>query len=198
MIREDIRAAFHWWAKHPWMAFWSITLFAPLSIMILGGSDLGPLGPLSRKLFVSALLLLLIAWILSFIRGVFVTWQRAGIIAVLIDVVVPLIVVGYLAAIAIPQYASRRRRGYDGEVKADVRLAANAEEAYYKVNGTYTARIDSLPGFNQVQSDNVNITIEATAITYVITGTMTKGCEANTGTWFIDSTTGKIDGTSCR
>ncbi len=110
-----------------------------------------------------------------------------------------LVVVGLLlAAIAIPQYASRRRRGYDGEVKADVRLAANAEEAYYKVNGTYTARIDSLPGFNQVQSDNVNITIEATAITYVITGTMTKGCEAYTGRWVIDSTTGKIDGIPCR
>ncbi len=40
MIPEDIRAAFQWWANHPWMAFWGITLFAPLSIIILENTDL--------------------------------------------------------------------------------------------------------------------------------------------------------------
>jgi len=184
--RSGIRAAFRWWAKHPWIVFWGTI---PITYLLFALYQ--------PSVFVSRTILLLstIVWILSFSRGVFVTWQRAGIIAVLIDVALPLIVVGYLAAIAIPQYAFSRRRGYDGMVKAYVRSAANAEEAYYKVNGTYTANIGNLKGFNQ--RDNVTIAVEVTATTFVITGTKMKGCKAGTGTWFISSTTGKIDGTPC-
>ena len=76
-----------------------------------------------------------------------------------------------------------------------IKTAAYAEEAYYKVNGTYTANIDSLTGL--IQSANVTITVEATATTFVITGTA-QGCKPHTGTWSFNSTTGKIDGTPCR
>ena len=109
---------------------------------------------------------------------------------------VPFVVLGIVAAIAIPQCAAYRRRGYDADVKANLENAAKAEKAYYRDNVSYTANIDSLTGFNQ--SDNVTITVEATRTTFVITGTRTKGCKANTGTWFIASTTGAIDGTPCR
>ncbi len=34
MIPETIRAAFRWWAKHPRMTFWGITLLGLLSISI--------------------------------------------------------------------------------------------------------------------------------------------------------------------
>ncbi len=106
------------------------------------------------------------------------------------------IVVGVVAAIAIPQFAAYRRRSYDSDVKASLKNAAKAEETYYKDNGKYTAKIDSLPGFNQ--GDNVTITVEATTTTYVITGTATERCEPDTGTWSITSVDGPISGTPCR
>ncbi len=99
------------------------------------------------------------------------------------------------SVILVAQYTPMRKRGPDSEVKANLKNAATAEETYYKDNGKYTAKIDSLRGFNQ--SANVTITVEATTNTYVITGTMTEGCKANTGTWSITSTTAAINGTPC-
>ncbi len=111
------------------------------------------------------------------------------------DVLILVVLIGILSAIAIPMFAAHRRSVYDGDVKSKLKNAAKAEEAYYKDNGTYTANIDRLPGFNA--SSNVTIAVEATATTFVITGTRTKWCKADTGTWFINSTTGAIDGTPC-
>jgi len=190
MIPEAIRPAFRWWAKHPWMAFWGITLLVPVITIIRLGHDFIAVA------YAICLLVLIVGWILSFGRGMFVTWQRSKIRSVLITVAALLIVVGILAAIAIPGSAAYRARNYDSDVKSNLKNAAKAEEAYYRVNGSYTANIDRLPGFNA--SYNVTITVEATATTYVIIGTVTKGCEAYTGRFYIDSTTGKIDGTPCR
>ncbi len=106
-----------------------------------------------------------------------------------------LIVVGILAAIVVPGSAAYRRRSYDSDVKSNLKNAAKAQTAYYRVNGTYTADIDRLPGFNA--SSNVTIAVEATATTFVITGTRTKWCKADTGTWSFNSTTQAIDGTPC-
>ncbi len=107
-----------------------------------------------------------------------------------------LIVVGLLAAIAIPQFTVRWRIGYDHDVRSNLRYAAKAEEAYYRDNGSYTANIGNLKGFKQ--GANVAISASATATTFVITGTVKEGCKAYTGRWVIDSTTGAIDGTPCR
>jgi len=112
------------------------------------------------------------------------------------ELMILVIVVGIVAAIAIPQFAAYRKRSYDSDVKANLKNAATAEETYYKDNGKYTAKIDRLTGFNQ--SDNVTITVEATATKFIITGTATERCEPDTGTWFISNTTGKITGTPCR
>ena len=89
-----------------------------------------------------------------------------------------------------------RRRGYDADVKANIKNVAMAQETYFEDNRTYTNRIGSLEGFNQ--SVNVNITMEATTTTFVITGTTKKGCSPNTGTWTFNSTAGAIDGTPCQ
>jgi len=105
-------------------------------------------------------------------------------------------VVGIVAAIAIPQFAAYRKRSYDADVKVNLEIAAKAQAAYYRDNGTYTTNIDSLKGFNQ--SSNVTISVEATATTYVNSGTATERCEPDTGTWSFNSTDGSISGTPCR
>ncbi len=112
------------------------------------------------------------------------------------ELMILVIVVGIVAAIAIPQFAAYRKRSYDSDVKANLKNAAKAEEAYHRDNGSYTANIDTLTDFNQ--SDNVTIAVEATATTYVITGTATERCEPDTGTWSINSVDGPISGTPCR
>jgi len=92
--------------------------------------------------------------------------------------------------------ASYRRKGYDSDVKSNLKNAATAQETYFENNGTYTNKIGSLRGFNQ--SDNVTIAVEAPATKFVITGTMTEGCSPNTGTWTLSSADGSISGTPCR
>ena len=134
--------------------------------------------------------------ILSFSRGVSLIWKRSKFRAVLITVGVPLLFVGILAAIVVPQFAVYARSENDGIVKRNLRNAAEAEEAYYRNNGSYTANIGNLKGFKQ--SAHVAIAVEATMTTYVIIGTATKRCEPYTGRWTIDSTTGAINGTPCR
>ena len=112
---------------------------------------------------------------------------------------VALIGIAILMVIAIfaPHFSKFRKRGPDAEVKYNLKIARTAQEAYFVDHDTYTTNIGSLKrvGFNQ--SANVYITMEATTNTYVITGTMTEGCKANTGTWSYNSTTGAINGTPC-
>jgi len=107
-----------------------------------------------------------------------------------------IVIIGLIAAIGIPRYANYRKGVYDAEVKANLENAAKAQAAYYRDNGTYTANIDSLTGFNQ--SDYVTIAVEATETSYVIAGKVTNRCEDDTGMWIIDSATDKIEGTPCR
>jgi type II secretory pathway pseudopilin PulG len=40
-------------------------------------------------------------------------------------------IIGILAAIAIPQFAAYRRRAYESDVKANLKNAATAQEAYF-------------------------------------------------------------------
>jgi type IV pilus assembly protein PilA len=57
----------------------------------------------------------------------------------LIELLVVIIIIGILAAIAIPVFLNQRKKGYDAGVKADVRNAATAEESYMTDNNAYWA-----------------------------------------------------------
>jgi len=185
MIPKPITAPFRWWAKHPWTVFWaSIPVF-----YLLGGL-------FQPSVFVARTMALLLALVLisSFIRGMYLQWQRSRILLAVAYIVIVLFILQISVQLAMRHSAYRVRR-YDAEVTATRKNAATAQEAYFEDHDTYTSNIGSLTGFNQ--GTNVIITMEATTTTYVITGTMTEGCEAYTGRWVIDSTTGKIDGTPC-
>jgi len=87
MIPETNTAPIQWWAKHPWIVFWGTILFFFVFIF-------ASLALYRPPVFVGGTVLLLspIVLILSFSRGVFVTWQRSK-IGALIAVAALLIVV---------------------------------------------------------------------------------------------------------
>ena len=68
----------------------------------------------------------------------------------LIELLVVVAIIGILAAIAIPQFAAYRQRGYDARANSDLRNAATAEEAYFATNFSYkggTLATNFVPGF---------------------------------------------------
>jgi len=75
----------------------------------------------------------------------------------LIELLVVVAIIGILAAIAIPQFAAYRARGFNARVEADARNAATGQEAYFVDNNAYLAGdCAGLPGF--VLSDGVTCT----------------------------------------
>jgi type IV pilus assembly protein PilA len=58
----------------------------------------------------------------------------------LIELLVVIIIIGILAAIAIPVFLNQRQKGYDAAIKSDLRNAATAEETYLTDNNAYSAQ----------------------------------------------------------
>jgi len=102
----------------------------------------------------------------------------------LIELLVVVAIIGILAAIAIPQFAAYRTRGFNARAEADVRNAASAEEAYFVDNNAYASCADSactttMPGFTL--SAGVTITCTGTATTFNCVSSHTSG--NHTYTW---------------
>jgi type IV pilus assembly protein PilA len=55
----------------------------------------------------------------------------------LIELLVVIIIIGILAAIAIPVFLSQRQKGYDAQAKADAHNLGTLEETYQVDNSTY-------------------------------------------------------------
>src|SRR5262249_8965126 len=112
----------------------------------------------------------------------------------LIELLVVIVIVGILAAIAIPQFARQRSRAFEATLKADLRNAAVAEEAYYAQNQVYKTgplSASTLPGYNKTQE------ISMTAVTGTNTFILAAAHSNCTGTWNYDSKTGVPAGPAC-
>lgn len=62
----------------------------------------------------------------------------------LVELMIVVAIIGILAAIAIPQFAAYRERGYIASMQSDANAVRIAEEAYYVQNNAYIAT--SAPG----------------------------------------------------
>jgi type IV pilus assembly protein PilA len=116
----------------------------------------------------------------------------------LIELLVVVAIIGILAAIAIPQFAAYRRRGYEAAVKTDLRNAATAQEAYFAANQTYLngAMVSGTPpGFNKTSTVTSAANAPAGTGTFDITATHSS-CQAG-DVWTYSSTTGTITGGPC-
>ena len=53
----------------------------------------------------------------------------------LIELLIVVVIIGILAAIAIPKFASTKEKAYLASMKSDLRNGATAEEGYFGVRG---------------------------------------------------------------
>ena len=75
----------------------------------------------------------------------------------LIELLIVVVVLGILAAIAIPKFQNTKGKAHAGAIKSDLKNLATAQEAYFYENGTYTDQLDDL---NLDSSSGVVLTIE--------------------------------------
>ena len=70
------------------------------------------------------------------------------------------LIIGILAAIAIPQFNAYRTRSYNAAAQTDLRNAMTAQEGYYVDNEKYTATLDNLVGeYGLLMSQDVTLEI---------------------------------------
>lgn len=81
------------------------------------------------------------------------TNSRAGF--TLIELLIVVVIIGILAAIAIPKFKSTKGKTYTATLKSDLRNLATAEEAYYYETGVYASSVTAL---NVHLTSGVNIT----------------------------------------
>jgi prepilin-type N-terminal cleavage/methylation domain-containing protein len=111
----------------------------------------------------------------------------------LIELLVVMIIIGILAAIAIPVFLSQRQKGYDASVKSDLRTIANELESYNTdaqayPTGNITVGTGATAGVATLGSDTQTVRVSSgnffaltfnTALTaYCIVGENQKGTHA--------------------
>ena len=62
----------------------------------------------------------------------------------LIELLVVIIIIGILAAIAIPVFLNQRKKGWDAQAKADLKNMATAQETYLTDSGSYSSVVADL------------------------------------------------------
>ena len=106
----------------------------------------------------------------------------------LIELLVVIIIIGILAAIAIPVFLNQRKKAVDASMKSDVRTVANEEETYYTDQQNYLAASGSYAaggvtiGTNTVKVSNGNtitVTLNTAGTAYCIIATNLKGSLAS-------------------
>jgi len=102
----------------------------------------------------------------------------------LIELLVVLVIIGILAAIAVPQFTKAREKAYYAAMKADIRNLAAQQELYYATEYSYTS---SLTDLEFVSSESVNVTAAASTSGWSATAThdalgAAEGCAIYYGT----------------
>ena len=104
-----------------------------------------------------------------------------------------MIIIGILAAIAIPIFLNQRASAQDNAAQAQLRNAATAQQAYYTENNAYTNTEADLAAFGYPTGGNPDVTIpSADGDSYCMQATSGSGT-----TFRIDTTTSSPVEGSC-
>jgi type IV pilus assembly protein PilA len=110
----------------------------------------------------------------------------------LIELLIVVVIIGILAAIAIPKFANTKEKAYIAAMKSDLRNLVTAQESYFADNVTYAAATGNL-SYNS--STGVTVTMASAS------GTGWSATAAHNGTAktcgiFVGSATAPITGAS--
>jgi type IV pilus assembly protein PilA len=76
----------------------------------------------------------------------------------LIELLIVVVIIGILAAIAIPKFASTKEKAYITAMKSDLRNMMTAQESYFSDYGKYAQNTADLKGFSQTNQVNSTVT----------------------------------------
>ena len=80
----------------------------------------------------------------------------------LIELLIVVVIIGILAAIAIPKFANTKEKAYVASMKSDLRNLVTAQEAYFADNSSaYASSISNLGTSRYKSSTGVTVTISA-------------------------------------
>jgi type IV pilus assembly protein PilA len=116
----------------------------------------------------------------------------------LIELLVVIIIIGILAAIAIPVFLNQRQKGWDAQAKSDLKNMATAQETYLTDSGSYDnggTTITNLTsaGFKPSADTTAHKSVGSGALSYCLSVT-----SKSTKTWRYESATGvPLEGAAC-
>jgi type IV pilus assembly protein PilA len=87
----------------------------------------------------------------------------------LIELLVVIIIIGILAAIAIPVFLNQRKKAVDAGIKSDLRSIANELESYYVDNQAYPTAISPSGSTITVGTGGGTVTMSNDATTFTYT-----------------------------
>ena len=95
----------------------------------------------------------------------------------LIELMIVIAIIGILAAIAIPNFISYRRRGYDAAANSDIKNAYTAAQAYFTDYPSATVTVPLLQGYGFTSTKDVGLDVSggATQSTLSFTTSHTSG-----------------------
>jgi type IV pilus assembly protein PilA len=108
----------------------------------------------------------------------------------LIELLVVIIIIGILAAVAIPIFLSQRSQASDSAVKSDMRTMARGQETYFASEGTYGSVAQIVAdGSDLAVSQTVTVTMESyDSQGYCLRGQSSQSDEI----WYYDSRAGGL------
>jgi type IV pilus assembly protein PilA len=83
----------------------------------------------------------------------------------LIELLIVVVIIGILAAIAIPKFANTKEKAYIASMKSDLRNLVTAQEAYFSDNNSTYAASTTAMGTNYKASSGVTVTINSSTNT---------------------------------
>jgi type II secretion system protein G len=116
----------------------------------------------------------------------------------LIELLIVVVIIGILAAIAIPKFAATKDKAKLASVKSDIRNSETAEEAYFSDYATYATYSQLQTASNLLTSTGNTIAIATNASGYTVSVTNSSistgftGCQVQVGAGATSGVDGQI------
>ena len=112
----------------------------------------------------------------------------------LIELLVVIIIIGILAAIAIPTFLNQRTKGWESAAKSELKNASTAQESWFTDNDGYTLDTANL------ETEGLNLSEDVTLV--VVSATTTAYCmsaehDSGGAVFYLSSETGSPSETAC-